>query len=104
MLPTGSGVGIVWSGCYGNGSVVPYVVGTKFAEARHALALAGLTWACYSVGRPITTTTTRTSTTLPPASTTTTRPPNPVLSQDPAAGAVLEPTSTVTLTMHACPQ
>jgi beta-lactam-binding protein with PASTA domain len=102
-LPTGSSVGIVWSGCYGNGSVVPSVVGTKFAEARHALALAGLTWACYSVGRP-TTTTASTSTTLPPASTTTTRPPNPVLSQDPAAGAVLKPASTVTLTMRACPQ
>jgi beta-lactam-binding protein with PASTA domain len=104
-LPLGSSVGIVWSGCYGNGSTVPYVVGMKFADARHALALAGLAWSCYSVGRPATTTTTTTSTSLPSSSTTTTtRPPNLVLSQAPDAGAVLKPGATVALTMHACPQ
>jgi beta-lactam-binding protein with PASTA domain len=99
-LPTGSSIGIVWSGCYGSGSTVPYVVGMKFSGARHALALAGLTWSCYSIGRPTTTTTT----TLAPSSTTTTRPPNTVLSQAPAAGAVLKPGATVALTMHTCPQ
>jgi beta-lactam-binding protein with PASTA domain len=90
LLPAGTAIGITWSGCYGNGSVVPLVVGVGFPVARHALRLAGLTWACYSVGRGKTTTTNE--------------PPNLVLSQQPSAGAIVTPGTTVTLTMRACPQ
>ena len=80
--PKGSWVGITWSGCYPDGSVVPSVTGQTFGAAVHLLHLAGLTWACTSVGpttttRPPTTTTTRppTTTTTRPPTTTTTRPP-----------------------------
>jgi beta-lactam-binding protein with PASTA domain len=90
-LPAGTAIGITWSGCYGNGSVVPLVVGVGFPVARHALRLAGLTWACYSVGGATTTASTS-------------KPPNLVLSQHPSAGAVVTPGTTVTLTMRACPQ
>ena len=50
-VPPGTRVGITWSGCYGNGSTVPAVVGLTFAAARRALHAVGLTWACYSVGK-----------------------------------------------------
>jgi hypothetical protein len=105
-LPAGTLIGINWSGCYGSGSTVPTVVGLAFGPARHALMQAGLTWACFSVGRPATTTTraTATSTTLPPSTTETTRPKQTVLTQNPAPGAMVEPGTTVSLTMHACPQ
>jgi beta-lactam-binding protein with PASTA domain len=104
-VPAGTGIGIVWSGCYGNGSVVPAVIGMKFEEARHAITLAGLTWACYSVGRPTTTSSsTAPSSTVPASATTTTRPPNVVLSQNPTAGMLLKAGTTVALTMHTCPQ
>ncbi len=80
--PKGSYVGITWSGCYPEGSVVPNITGQTFGAAVHLLQLAGLTWACTSVGtttttRPPTTTTTRppTTTTTRPPTTTTTRPP-----------------------------
>jgi len=98
-VPPGTRVGITWSACYGNGSAVPAVVGLTFAAARHALHVAGLTWACYSVGKPTTTTM------VPSSSTTTTAKPAPtVLTQDPVAGTVLRPGATVRITMHACPQ
>ncbi len=104
-VPPGTRIAITWSGCYGNAVSVPDVVGLSFAAAKHAVKASGLTWACYSVGRPTTTTTTRrttTSTSVPV--TTTTRPPDVVLTQTPRAGGVLRPGATVTLTMHACPQ
>jgi len=108
-VPPGTRVGITWSGCYGNGSAVPDVIGLTFSAARHALHAVGLTWACFSVGKPTTTTTTTassssTSTTTAAATTTSTRAPQSVLSQDPAVGTVLKPGATVNITMHACPQ
>ena len=36
-VPPGTRVGITWSGCYGDRSAVPAVVGLTFAAARHAL-------------------------------------------------------------------
>jgi beta-lactam-binding protein with PASTA domain len=105
-VPPGTRVGITWSGCYGDRSAVPAVVGLTFAAARHALRVIGLTWACYSVGRATTTTTTSssTTTTTPAVTTTTVRVPPTVLSQDPAAGTVLKPGAVVRITMHFCPQ
>ena len=93
VVPPGTRVGITWSGCYGDASAVPAVVGLTFPAARHALRAVGLTWACYSVGKATGTT-----------STTTVKPPRLVLTQSPAAGTVLHPGATVALTMHACPQ
>jgi beta-lactam-binding protein with PASTA domain len=106
VVPPGTRIGITWSGCYGDGSAVPAVVGLTFAAARHALHAAGLTWACYSVGRATTTTTAhpRTTSTTVAATTTTVRPTQTVLTQSPTAGAVLHPGAPVALTMHACPQ
>jgi beta-lactam-binding protein with PASTA domain len=95
-VPPGTRVGITWSGCYGDASAVPAVVGLTFPAARHALHAVGLTWACYSVGKATTTTA--------PATTTTVKRPRLVLTQSPAAGTVLHPGATVALTMHACPQ
>jgi len=101
-VPPGTRVGITWSGCYGNGSAVPAVVDLTFAAARHALHAVGLTWACYTVGKP--TTTTSVSTTSAAVTTTTAKAPQTVLSQDPAAGTVLMPGAPVKITMHICPQ
>jgi len=103
-VPPGTRVGITWSGCYGNGSAVPAVVGLTFAAARHELHAAGLTWACYSVGKTTTTTSSSTTTTTPAVTTTTVKAPQTVLSQDPAAGTVLGPGAVVRITMHFCPQ
>ncbi len=107
-VPPGSPIGITWSGCYGNVVVVPAVVGESFAVARHTLSEAGLTWACYSVGRSSrNTSTTSTPTTTTSVTTPTPAAPQPrgiVLTQDPQTGGMLRPGSTVTLTMRACPQ
>jgi beta-lactam-binding protein with PASTA domain len=94
-VPPGTRVGVTWSGCYGNGSPVPAIVGLTHAPARHALRAVGLAWACYSVGRSTTTTTT----TVKPV-----KPPETVLTQNPGPGAVLKPGSIVSFTMQACPQ
>jgi hypothetical protein len=92
---------------------VPAIVGLTHALARHALMAVGLAWACYSVGRPTTTTSTTTTTTTISSSTcsavtTTTvkpvKPPEIVLTQNPAPGTVLKPGSIVTFTMQVCPQ
>jgi len=96
--PKGSYVGITWSGCYPEGSVVPNITGQTFGTAVHLLQLAGLTWACSSVG---TTTTTRppTTTTTRPPTTTTTRPPTTTTTHPPTtttnAGTSLGVTSSV---------
>jgi beta-lactam-binding protein with PASTA domain len=108
-VPPGSRIGITWSGCYGNVVLVPDVVGESFAVARHALSEAGLTWACYSVGRSSRNTTTTTSATTTTASVTTATAVAPlprgiVLTQDPQTGGMLRPGATVTLTMRVCPQ
>lgn len=124
-LPKGARVGITWSGCYPAGTTVPLVTGHTFAGAVHLLHLAGLNWACFSVGpttttttaHPTTTTTTRpvttstgdvtsstTTTTAAPATTTTRPPPAAVLSQGVKAGAVVQANAVVTLVMHHCPQ
>ena len=124
LLPKGTWVGITWSGCFPAGTAVPLVTEHTFPSAVHLLHLAGLTWACYSVGsptttttRPATTTTTRpvttstasptsstTTTTAPPATTTTSAPPNTVLSQGTKAGTVVQAGAVVALVMHHCPQ
>ena len=111
VVAPGTRVGITWSGCYGDASAVPAVVGLTFASAKDALHAVGLTWACYSVGRATTTTTTTTtapdsstSSTAAAVTTTTVRPPGLVLTQSPGAGTVLKPGATVTITMHECPQ
>jgi hypothetical protein len=123
LLPKGAPVGITWSGCYPAGTTVPPVTGHTFASAVHLLHLAGLAWACYSVGGPTTTTTRRTTTTTtkpvttstagptsttttttsPPATTTAARPAT-VLSQGTNAGTVVQAGATVSLVMHHCPQ
>jgi len=97
-VPPGTRVGITWSGCYGDRSTVPAVVGLTFGAARHTLHVVGLMWACYSVGKATTTTT------APAVTTTTAKVPQRVLSQDPAAGTVLRPGAVVRITMHFCPQ
>ena len=117
MRPKGSFVAITWSDCYPNGTSVPAVIGLKFLEATHDLHVVGLTWSCFSVDSDPTTTTTTTTTTAPPPSTssttstthpptttTTTKPPNVILTQSPTAGATVKASTTVTLTMHTCPQ
>jgi hypothetical protein len=117
VVPPGSRVGITWSGCYGDASDVPAVVGLTFAAARQAIHAVGLAWACFSVGNPPTTTTTRpprttttsdpsasTTTTLAPATKTTVKEVRTVLTQSPAPHVVLRPGAIVTLTMHHCPQ
>ncbi len=112
-VPPHTRVGVTWSGCFGDQSVVPNVVGLTFPAARHALRSAGLAWACFSSGAATTTTTSTTSTTSPPASTTptvppstttTVKPPALVLSQAVPAGTVLKPGTPVDFTMHRCPQ
>ena len=116
--PASALIGIDWSGCYGDASEVPAVVGLPFAAARQTIHGVGLTWACFSVGKAPTTTTTHapktaststsdastTTTTKPPETTTTVQLVQTVLTQSPAAHTVLHPGATVTLTMHHCPQ
>ncbi len=107
-VPSGTRIGITWSGCYGTETIVPVVVGLTYSAGRHALTSAGLTWACFSVGAPATTTTTTTTTdtTAGAAVTTTTvkHHPQTVLSQNPPPGIVLKPGATVSFTMPTCPQ
>jgi hypothetical protein len=114
-VPPGSRIGINWSGCYGDASEAPAVVGLPFAAARQAIHGVGLTWACFSVGQAAATTTTHapkttstsdasTTTTRAPETTTTVKVVQTVLTQSPAAHTVLHPGATVTLTMHHCPQ
>jgi beta-lactam-binding protein with PASTA domain len=120
-LPKGAQVGITWSGCYPDGSPVPLVTGRTFARATKLLHLAGLDWACFSVGASPTTTTTTTTTasstgdtspstststsTSPTAVTTTTVPRAPrVLSQATPAGTVVRAGSVIDFDMHHCPQ
>jgi beta-lactam-binding protein with PASTA domain len=103
-VTTGTPIGVTWSGCFGDTATVPAVTGLTFAAAKHVLHAVGLTWACYSVD-VATTTTSRASTTSHPAVTTTTVKAAPtVVLQTPAAGTVLHPGATVSLTMHRCPQ
>ena len=109
-LSPGTRVGINWSGCYGDASDVPAVVGLTFAAARQAIHAVGLTWACFSVGKPAPTTTTTTTTdsssttSTVPVTTTTLKVAQTVLAQSPAPHTVLHPGATVTITMHHCPQ
>ncbi len=127
IRPKGSTVAITWSDCYPNGTSVPAVVGLKFFQATHDLHVVGLTWACFSVDSDTATTATTASTTtttaLPPSTssstatthppttttthpptTTTTKPSNVILTQSPTAGATVKASTSVTLTMHTCPQ
>jgi beta-lactam-binding protein with PASTA domain len=125
LLAKGARVGITWSGCYPAGTVVPAVTGHTFAGAVHLLHLAGLDWACYSVGKPTTTTTHGTTTTTrpvttstagPTGSTTTTGAPAAaapaaaparsatVLSQGTKPGAIVQARAVVALIMRQCPQ
>ena len=104
-VPPGTRVGITWTGCYGDSSVVPAVVGLTFPLARHALHAVGLTWACYSAGVTTTTTTASpTSAPCPAVTTTTVRHLPTVLAQGPAPDTVVKPGAIVTLTMAVCPQ
>lgn len=115
-LPNGARVGITWSGCFPKGSPVPLVTGRTFTQATQLLRLAGLDWACFSVGAAPTTTTTTsapttsstggaaTSTTAS-TTTTTTAPHHPrVLSQATPAGTVVHAGSVIDFDMHHCPQ
>lgn len=106
LLPKGARVGITWSGCYPEGAQVPLVIGHTFPSAVHLLHLAGLDWACYSVGSPTTTTSALTTPTSAPTTTTasTPKPPQTVLSQGIKSGAVVHADSVVSLFMHRCPQ
>jgi hypothetical protein len=68
--PVHSRVGVTWSGCYPNGTIAPDVTGLTFDRAVHRLHLAGLAWACFSVGtsRPPHSTTTSSTSINEPAS------------------------------------
>ncbi len=118
-LPKGAPVGITWSGCYPSGTQVPLVTGQTFAGAVQLLHLAGLKWACFSVGTrtttstkpttsssggPTTSTTAPTTTTTTAPTTTTTKPPRTVLSQGTAAGTTVHAGTVVDFVMHHCPQ
>ena len=104
-VTTGTPIGVTWSGCFGDTATVPPVTGLTFAAAKHALHAVGLTWACYSVDVATTTTRGASTTSHPPVTTTTTLKAAPtVVVQAPAAGTVLHPGATVSLTMHHCPQ
>jgi beta-lactam-binding protein with PASTA domain len=124
LLVKGARVGITWSGCYPAGTAVPALTGHTFAGAVHLLHLAGLNWACYSVGQPTTTTTHRTTTTTtrpvttstagptsttttiaaPAAATTATARPATVLSQGTKPGTIVQAGVVVALVMRQCPQ
>lgn len=123
LLPKRARVGITWSGCYPSGTTVPLVVGRAFSGAVHLLHLAGLVWACYSLGRPTTTTHPTTTTTGPvttstagPTSSTTTSTDAPatttsttarsatVLHQSVKAGTPVRAGTVIALVMHHCPQ
>ena len=103
-VATGTPIGVTWSGCFGDTATVPAVTGLTFAAAKHALHAVGLTWACYSVDVPTTTTSGASTTSHPPVTTTTVKAAPTVVVQTPAAGTVLHPGATVSLTMHHCPQ
>jgi beta-lactam-binding protein with PASTA domain len=125
LLAKGARVGITWSGCYPAGTVVPAVTGHTFAGAVHLLHLAGLDWACYSVGKPTTTTTHGTTTTTRPVTTSTAGPTGSttttgasaaaapaaaparsatVLSQGTKPGTIVQAGVVVALVMRQCPQ
>jgi beta-lactam-binding protein with PASTA domain len=110
VVPVGSRIGITWSGCYGDASDVPAVVGLTMGAARHAIHAVGLTWACYSVGHvaPTTTSSSDASASTTAAVTvtvaTTAKVRQTVLTQNPAAHSVVRPGTTVSLTMRHCPQ
>jgi hypothetical protein len=125
LLDHGARVGITWSGCYPAGTAVPAVAEHTFAGAVHLLHLAGLNWACYSVGMPTTTTTHRTattttrpvttstagttsSTTAAAAATTAARTAATrsatVLSQGTKPGTIVQAGVVVALVMRQCPQ
>ena len=114
--PAGAPIGIIWSGCFGDASDVPAVVGLTFPAGAP-----GHPWRGADVGlflgrqghdhdddddparddhhvhgAP--------TTTEAPETTTTAKVVQTVLSQAPAAHTVLHPGATVTLTMHHCPQ
>jgi hypothetical protein len=108
LLDKGASVGITWSGCYPAGTEVPQVVGHTFANAVHLLHLAGLNWACFSVGGPTTTTTTSKAGQAASSTTTTavaTAAPAPVvLSQGTEQGTLVQAGAVVDILMHHCPQ
>ena len=103
-VTTGTPIGITWSGCFGDTAAVPAVTGLTLAAAKHALHAVGLTWACYSVDVATTTTGGASTTSHPPVTATTVKAAQTVVVQTPAAGTVLRPGATVSLTMHHCPQ
>ena len=105
--PTGTQIGISWSGCFGGASEVPALVGLLFPAARRAIHAVGLTWACFSVSPAAATTAThpaKTTSTKAPGTTTTVTVAPTVLTQSPSANSVLQPGATVTFTMRRCPQ
>ncbi len=99
-LPKGARVGITWSPCYPNGSEVPLVAGHTFSSAVQLLHLAGLNWACYSLGTTTTTTRPHATTTRPAATTTTTTHPGSTTSSTggPTTSTSAPTTSTTTTT------
>jgi hypothetical protein len=125
--PARSRVGVTWSGCYPNGSIVPDVTGVSFDKAVHRLHVAGLAWACFSVppthSKP-SKTTGSSATGTPPSddsstTTTTTKPPDTstsstasgkasnqpsVVSQGTKPGTVLKAHTVVDFLMRHCPQ
>jgi hypothetical protein len=121
--PARSPIGITWSGCFPNGSVVPDVTGLSFDKAVHRLHVAGLAWACFSVppkhtkttgstdsGTPSSDSSTTTSTTKASDSSTSATPAGQaanqpsVLSQGTKAGTVLKAHTVVDFVMRHCPQ
>jgi hypothetical protein len=130
--PARSRIGVTWSGCYPNGSIVPDVTGVSFDKAVHRLHVAGLAWACFSVppthskhsgttgssdtstssadDSSTTSSTTTTTTTKPRDSSTsstaagTTANQPSVVSQGTKPGTVLKAHTVVDFVMRHCPQ
>jgi hypothetical protein len=103
VRPARSPIGVTWSGCYPNGTVVPDVTGLTFDTAVHRLHLAGLAWACFSVPpthaqRP--TTTSSTSPGTPPTDSATEASAPGDRSTDTSAPADVTKKKTTTTTHH----
>jgi beta-lactam-binding protein with PASTA domain len=98
--PKGSLIGVLWSTCYPDGTVVPGVTGLKFGAAVHQLQAAGLKWACYTLDVTTTTRPPNTTTTRPP-NTTTTRPPNTTTTTKSTGSSSSTTSSTTSSTMAA---
>lgn len=87
MIPEGSTIGLTWSGCWPNGTVVPNVTGQPWSSSWHVIHNAGLTINCVSAA---------------PYNAATNAEPMSVISQSPAPGTTVAGGTTETLTTQVC--